>query len=85
MTDAYVGKTYREVKELHPYVRVTSVGHVPFIGTCDYSLRRLNVRLSGDNAKFITRTTDVAGKTFTYDEVVEGSYEDAIVLAASSG
>lgn len=81
----YVGKTLKEVKALHPNVRVMKAGNVGFVGTADYRLDRLNVYLGTENLKFSVKTLDIGGHSYSIEEVDDASLENGIVERAYVG
>lgn len=83
-TSQFIGKTLAEVRTMHERVRVTRVGSVPYVVTCDHRIDRLNVRLSEEGLTFEEVTREVAGRTFTAKKVV-GGYEHGIVAEAYWG
>ena len=85
MTDAYLGKTLREVKALYPMVRVVRAGDVSFRGTLDQRADRLNVEVEGPCLRYSERTLTIRGKERTFKEVDAETLDDAIVVSCRFG
>ncbi|MFA6049629.1 MAG: hypothetical protein WC761_00260 [Candidatus Paceibacterota bacterium] len=84
--EAYIGKTFATVKALYgdQNVRVSGVGDVSYMLTCDYRPMRLNVKLSGVGVKFVVETLVFGDEPHSFKKV-EGSIEDAVVVGAYFG
>ncbi len=81
----YVGKTYKEVCQLHPNVRVVAVGSVCFAVTADLRSDRLNVRLDETGVKVSTIVESYDSEIYAYNKVDQSTLDNAIVLSASVG
>lgn len=82
--EQFIGKTYREVRNMQETIRITSAAGVSFIGDCGYLPERLNITLGPDNIKTTEKSITLDGISYPYREV-DGSMDDGIVISASWG
>lgn len=83
-----IGKTLAEFKALHPNmkIRVTAIGETSFVGTCDYRLDRINVKLSSEGLLSETKIHKLdSGREFTETVYPQEERNKAIVLSANIG